>query len=133
MRGVAFQMTKGHEFILTRLYRARLDPPLPAGIYPVESEQVSVYRDQICIREGFIWSASGPTLDTPDTMRASLVHDALYALIRCGGLDKRQARKVADRNFYRLLREDGTPWWRASLWYRAVRMAGRVWIGLGRP
>jgi hypothetical protein len=38
---------------------------------------------RLTIQRGYCWDgASGPTLDTPSTMRASLVHDALYQLLR---------------------------------------------------
>ena len=43
------------------------------------------------------WGASGPTLDTDDTMELdSLVHDALYQLMREGCLPQ-SARKAADK------------------------------------
>ena len=38
---------------------------------------------QLTIKRGYCWDgASGPTFDTPSTMLASLVHDALYQLMR---------------------------------------------------
>ena len=39
---------------------------------------------------------SGPAIDTKNFMRASLVHDALYQLMRLGTLDKSR-RQYADR------------------------------------
>ena len=37
----------------------------------------------LTIQRGYAWDgASGPTFDTPSTMMASLVHDALYQLLR---------------------------------------------------
>ena len=37
----------------------------------------------LTIQPGYAWDGpSGPTWDTPDFMRGSLVHDALYQLIR---------------------------------------------------
>ena len=41
----------------------------------------------LTISRGYCWDgASGPTFDTNSTMRASLVHDALYQLLREGEL-----------------------------------------------
>jgi hypothetical protein len=39
----------------------------------------------LVILSGYAWDgASGPTIDTDSTMRGSLVHDALYQLMRQG-------------------------------------------------
>ena len=51
------------------------------------------------IQSGYAWDgASGPTFDTKSSMRAGLVHDALYQLMREGKLDQR-FRKAVDREF----------------------------------
>lgn len=76
---------------------------------------------RLTIREDYAWDGpSGPTQDTPDSLRASLVHDALYALMREGQLDAARWRDVADREFYRVLIEDGMETGRARAWYRGV-------------
>lgn len=50
---------------------------------------LSIAGDLI-IRRGYAWDGpSGPTVDTANFMRGSLVHDALYQLIRLGHLDPR--------------------------------------------
>ncbi len=37
----------------------------------------------LVIKRGYAWDGpSGPTIDTPNFMRGSLVHDALYQLLR---------------------------------------------------
>ena len=49
------------------------------------------------IERGYAWDGpSGPTVDTKTFMRASLVHDALYQMIRLGVLDK-SLREHADK------------------------------------
>jgi hypothetical protein len=76
----------------------------------------------LTIRAGYAWDgASGPTIDTKDSMRASLVHDALYQCIRLGLLDE-SFREAADNIFQRMCREDGMFGPRAWLWYHAVRI-----------
>lgn len=95
------------------------------SIYPaneVEDEFILLGQSgSLVIRSGYAWDgASGPTVDTTNSMRAGLVHDALYQLMREGKLGQ-SWRGAVDKEFYRLLREDGMSWLRASLWYRAVR------------
>lgn len=72
------------------------------------------------IRSGYAWDGpSGPTIDTKSSMRASLVHDAFYQLIR-NKLLPIKLRANVDFLFYRLLLKDGMWKWRAKLWHREV-------------
>ena len=74
----------------------------------------------LLIKAGYAWDGpSGPTLDTHSSMRGSLVHDALYQLLRLEALDKR-FRAEADKLLYTVCIEDGMWKLRAKLWYRAV-------------
>ena len=69
----------------------------------------------LTIKKGYAWDgASGPTWDTKNCKRASLVHDALYQLMREEVLP-RKYRKSADYLFYKHLREDGMWYVRAKL------------------
>ncbi len=75
------------------------------------------------IKKGYCWDGpSGPTIDTKSAMRGSLVHDALYQLIRMGLLPLSN-REAADKELYIILLEDGMWGWRAWLWHRSVRKA----------
>ncbi|SMC69553.1 Protein of unknown function [Desulfocicer vacuolatum DSM 3385] len=81
-------------------------------------------KGQLKIKKGFIWDGpSAPAIDTVDFMRGSLVHDALYKLIRDGHL-KKTARKKADRILQRICLEDGMPKIRAFLVYYGLRLFG---------
>lgn len=76
------------------------------------------------ISQGYAWDgASGPTFDTKKTMRPSLVHDALYQLMREGILPVAY-KGMADRIFYELLKENKMWGIRARVWYRAVVVGG---------
>jgi hypothetical protein len=76
----------------------------------------------LTIFKGYAWDGpSGPTIDTKNFMRGSLVHDALYQLIRNGCLPK-SARKQADIELKRICIEDGMSKLRASWVYWGVRM-----------
>ena len=78
----------------------------------------------LIINSGYAWDGpSGPTIDTESGMRASLIHDAIYQLIREDKIDK-SYRKTADVLLYEICREDGMPWWRANSWYMGVRAFG---------
>jgi hypothetical protein len=87
---------------------------------------VKLQNGNLFIREGYAWDgASGPTIDTKNSMRGSLVHDALYQMIEEELLPRRM-RDDADDVFYDILRADGMSWIRAKVWYRMVRGFGRA-------
>ncbi|BCS54792.1 hypothetical protein [Geobacter sp. SVR] len=78
----------------------------------------------LIINEGYAWDGpSGPTIDSKNFMRGSLVHDALYQLMR-GGLISERWREQADKELQRICIEDGM--WKIRAWwvYRAVRDFG---------
>lgn len=79
----------------------------------------------LTIAAGYAWDgASGPTIDSPSSMRPSLVHDALYQLMRLRLLDHQACREHADKLFYQQLVEDGMSKVRARGWYIGVRTFG---------
>jgi hypothetical protein len=87
----------------------------------------------VWIRKGYSWDgASGPTIDTENSMTASLVHDALYQLMRDGTLSL-EWRKEADKTFKAWCRHDGMGAFRAEVWYRAVRAFGRKFAKPNKP
>ena len=60
----------------------------PAG--PIITEYIELdVNGGLTIKTGYAWDGpSGPTIDTKTFMRGSLVHDALYQLMRQGKLNK---------------------------------------------
>ena len=59
----------------------------------------------LTIRKGYAWDGATGLPSTPRSlMRASLVHDAMYQLIRNGLFDRRD---VADEVFFEFAQEDG--------------------------
>ena len=82
---------------------------------------------RITVYPGYVWNgASGPTIDTSDTICASLGHDVMYELMRAGKLPFFIFKEVADLWFYRRLLLDGTLDFRAWAWYRAVVLCGNA-------
>lgn len=76
------------------------------------------------IRYGYAWDgASGPTIDTLNSMRATLVHDALHQLMRMGLLDRKWKTKT-DLLFEEMLVEDDMSKCRARVWFRGVDKFG---------
>ena len=74
------------------------------------------------IVSGYAWDGpSGPAIDTSNFMRGSLVHDALYQLMRLGHLEAGKHRKMADEDLRRLCLEDGMSSIRAWWVYQGVR------------
>lgn len=63
---------------------------------------------------------SGPTFDTPSTMRAAFFHNGCYQLIREGKLLLATHREMADAILYRLMIEDDAWPWRAKVWLWVV-------------
>ncbi|OIQ00711.1 MAG: hypothetical protein AUK35_02375 [Zetaproteobacteria bacterium CG2_30_46_52] len=81
----------------------------------------------LTIKKGYAWDGpSGPTIDTPNFMRGSLVHDALYQLMRTEDehFSKGQYRDAADRLLRSMCREDGMSWVRAWWVYHGLKIGG---------
>jgi hypothetical protein len=78
----------------------------------------------LSLRKGYCWDGpSGPAIDSKNFMRGSVVHDALFQLIRLGLLPS--SRKAdADRLLKRMLLEDGMSSIRANWVYAALALFG---------
>ena len=80
----------------------------------------------LTIYEDYPWDGpSGPTIDTPSSMRASLVHDALYEMMRLG-LIPQSCFTPANEELMRIAIEDGMWVWRAKLWFAMLERFGSV-------
>ncbi len=93
---------------------------------PINTEYIQIGMDgTLTIKEGYAWDGpSGPTIDTLNFMRGSLVHDALYQLMRERHLDHDTYREAADRLLEKLCKEDGMTSVRAWWVYHGVRLGG---------
>jgi hypothetical protein len=81
-------------------------------------------RGTLTIKKGYAWDGpSGPTIDTKNFMRGSLIHDALYQLIREGFIPQDE-RQLCDDILRRLCRQDGMSYIRALWVYQGVRLGG---------
>lgn len=76
---------------------------------------------KLLIKSGYSWDGpSGPALDTANFMRGSLVHDALYQLMRDGHLNQ-NCREDADLIMLKICREDGMSRFRSCIVFLGVR------------
>ena len=111
----------GYEHQLAETYKIKL-PSNPVTQYDGQFLSIDI-NGTLTIKSGYCWDgASGPTWDTANCKKPSLVHDALYQLMRQEVLS-RGYRKHADKLFYDMLRDNGMWYIRAQMWYRSVRMA----------
>ncbi len=108
-------------------YQLAAEHVADVGVIP-RSDILTDYIDlttdgRLTIKRGYAWDGpSGPTIDTSTFMRGSLVHDALYQLMRHGLIGKEEWREQADKEMRRICREDGMCRMRAWWVYWAVRL-----------
>ena len=96
----------------------KLDTDKDLGFVRIDSNGL------LSIRKGYAWDGpSGPTFDTKNFMRGSLVHDALYQLIREGKIGK-EKRITADQILQEICLADGMSKIRARWVYTGVRFFG---------
>ena len=100
---------------------------LPAEFHPYATRTrwlILELGGLLLIREGYAWDgASGPAIDTKSAIVGSLVHDALYQLIRLGRLPD-DLRGAADEVYKNLCLEGGM--WAARSWWH---FKGVRWFG----
>ena len=115
----------GYKYQLVEDYSLFVGITPPAKGVCIDTKFIELTEDGLLIiRAGYAWDGpSGPAFDTPTFMRASLVHDALYQLMREKHLDAAVHRVKADEILRDLCKEDGM--WAARVWwvYKAVRRA----------
>ncbi len=95
-----------------------VDTPRDLGLLEI------TFAGKLIIRQGYAWDGpSGPSIDTKNFMRGSLIHDALYQLMREKVLPQ-SARKRVDEIFREVCLKDGMSKFRAWYVYKAVRLGG---------
>lgn len=80
----------------------------------------------LTIKRGYAWDGtSGPVIDTDENLRASLVHDAFYQLMRNRKLKSTVHKVPADKLFRNMCKQDGVPSPVAQLYYFALEKMGK--------
>jgi hypothetical protein len=81
---------------------------------------------ELTIHAGYGWDGpSGPALDTPSFMDASLAHDCLYQMIEEGTLPMKPCRRQADKTMRRIAKAHGMGWFRRLYTFLGVRAGGK--------
>ncbi len=78
----------------------------------------------LTVCEGYAWDGATSIIDTKRNLRASLVHDALYQLLRKEKLPPAE-RDTADRLFQSICKQDGVWSVIASAYYFALKQFGK--------
>ena len=118
------------KYVVTKNYIVKISINGPN----IEDRFYSLIGDQLFIKVGYRWDgASGPTIDTHNTMRASCIHDVLYQMIRSNQLSLNK-KDIADKELQKVMIEDWKPKtafgevWnliRSGYFYWAVRLFGK--------
>lgn len=120
---MSIRYRSGYKYQLVNDYRhgLRFLEPRPE----IETEFIQLSEDCVLtIRHGYAWDGpSGPAIDTKNFMRGSLIHDALYQLIRDGWLTI-EDKEAADRELELVCLEDGMSRLRAWWVYQSVALCG---------
>lgn len=111
-------------------YQLASDYPIKIDIKPkkdVDDQFIKLDTDgNLVVMGGYAWDGpSGPVEDTKENMRASLVHDALYQLMRKRHLTAKQHRDKADKLFKKICIMDGVEKDLAQLYYLGLKWFGK--------
>ena len=100
---------------------------LPFKIADFEHDYASSKNGILEIKKGYAWDgASGPVINTKNTLIASLVHDVLYQAMRLNLINPNCTnKKLADKNFFEILKMNGVNSFRSKVWYLAVKLFGK--------
>ncbi len=113
----AYRLSQRKGFLLDRqlqMYGGEVNHPL-----------FSPRSTGVIVEPGYAWDGpSGPTIDTTNAIRASLLHDVLYQAMREKLIPRKRNRRIADAAFRKILKEDGMHSFRRWLWWITVRLFG---------
>ena len=120
-----YQLVNNYE-----IYIGKEDPKIKIPIVPksnILTHFIELDTDgNLLVKRDYAWDGpSGPVKDSNENMRASLIHDALYQLMRQGELSQKTHRKGADQLFKDICKEDGVSVYLASIYYKALRKFGK--------
>jgi len=119
---IFYKKRQHYKYTLYADYRHQTElrpvPPISTGLIALDSAGL------LTIKKGYAWDGpSGPTIDTDNFMRGSLVHDALYQLMREQHLGQ-EHREYADRLLREICLSSGMSEVRAWVVYQGVRLGG---------
>ena len=112
-----------YKFKVEENFSIELPFKIPDFVHPYASLKDGI----LSVKRGYAWDgASGPIINTRDTLVASLVHDVLYQAMRLNLIkSSKENRMIADKNFFEILKMNGVNSIRRKVWYFAVRLFGK--------
>lgn len=117
------QYKSGYKYQLDWDYTHYLSFSLPE--VKLSHEWLESNGNLLTIKAGYAWDGpSGPAIDTDNFMRGSLVHDALYQLMRDKVIDPKEFKEKADRELQKICLEDGMSSLRAWWVYKGLQIGG---------
>ena len=121
---ITYRKLKKYKYQLLEVYAHETGLALDAAVATGGGWLKMTKSGRLTVKKGYAWDGpSGPTIDTPNFLRGSMVHDALYQLIREGLLPGR-SRLPADKLLRDMCRQDGMSRRRAEYVFVAVRAFG---------
>lgn len=116
---------KGYKYQLAEKYETTIDITPDKN---VKTDYIELTLEgELTIKKSYAWDGpSGPTFDTKNFMRGSLVHDALYQLMRNKHLNFKRDRDPADRLLQKMCKADGMTKARAWWVYKGLALAGKA-------
>lgn len=127
LKAYKYQLTSQHTLNLPRgesleMSVRNINHPF-IKIKEVKQDKQGILRKMV-IKKGYCWDGcSGPTIDTRSNMRAGLIHDVFFQMIREGFLEP-DCKDYADKLFRDICIEDGMSKLRAWYYYKAVKWFG---------
>ena len=131
----------GFKYQLARKYTHALNAPVWGQLSLRKTDQIPGFivlkfpkskapqKGAITIQKGYAWDGATKSPDLRTVMRASLVHDALYQVLRnrrrLSPKNRATIRKAADKLFRDMIIADGTPSIVAQTFYFFVRKCGK--------
>lgn len=110
----------GYKYQLYETYKHKLD----GNWAEVDNHEfIAIKNNVLYISKGYAWDGASGANDTPDIMRSSLVHDAMYQLMRAG-LIPESRKDYADKLLHDICVQDGMSHFRANYIYEAVHLCG---------
>ena len=111
-------------------YQLSSDYSIKISVKPkavIDGEFIKLDKNgNLTVASGYAWDGpSGPVVDTKDNIRASLVHDALYQLMRNKQLSAKEHKDRADKLFKKICIEDGVPKISAQVYYLGLKLGGK--------
>lgn len=83
-------------------------------------------QGNLLVKSGYAWDGtSGPVIDTEHNLRASLIHDALYQLMRKKKLSAKDHKDNADKLFRKICKKDGVSGLVADIYYQVLKKLGK--------